>query len=221
MLVDDFAGCDFEEMKTLGVRKLDGYRHAIRAHGLHESALVAESVFSVEGGHVAARSLIAKGATAIVAASDVMALGAIRAAHDKGLHVPRDLSVLGFDDTPLMAFTDPPLSTIRQPVRAMSDLATRLLLEQIAGGPRVNHEYQFRGELVGRGSTAPPSGQLGGGVDWLGSALRDAVRIAQPGHLDRASDHADTVVIGGLEQGDGSVAARSPLKDDGQVSHRC
>ncbi|MEO7397119.1 MAG: LacI family DNA-binding transcriptional regulator [Ilumatobacteraceae bacterium] len=139
------------------VRKLEGYHKAVRAHGLVESALVSESIFSVEGGHVASRGLIAKGATAIVAASDVMALGAIRAAHDVDLRVPGDVSVVGFDDTSFMAFTDPPLTTIRQPVRAMSELATQLLLDQIAGAPRENHEYLFRGELVVRGSTAPPS----------------------------------------------------------------
>ncbi len=143
------------------IRKLEGYRNAMRANGLGEPPLTAETVFSVEGGHVATRSLLAKGATAIVAASDVMALGAIRAAHDLGMRVPADLSVLGFDDTAFMAFSDPPLSTIRQPVRAMSDLANQLLLEQIIGAPRVNHEYLFRGELVVRGSTAPPPNTAG------------------------------------------------------------
>lgn len=138
------------------IRKLEGYRKAMRAHGLEESALVSESIFSVEGGHVATRDLIAKGATAIIAASDVMALGAIRAAHDVDMRVPGNLSVLGFDDTSFMAFTDPPLSTIRQPVRAMSKLVTELLLDQIGGAPRENHEYLFRGELVVRSSTAPP-----------------------------------------------------------------
>lgn len=117
--------------------------------------LVSESLFNVEGGHVAAQALLAEGITGIVAASDLMALGAIRAAHEMGFHVPDDVSVVGFDDTPLMAFTDPPLTTVRQPVLPMSEAAVRALLEQIEGHRGPCHEYVFRPELVVRGSTGP------------------------------------------------------------------
>jgi DNA-binding LacI/PurR family transcriptional regulator len=82
-----------------------------------------------------------------------MALGAIRAARLRGLEVPRDLSIVGYDDSPLIAFTDPPLTTVRQSVQAMSEAAVRALLDQIAGDPAPLAEYVFRPELVVRGST--------------------------------------------------------------------
>ena len=66
---------------------------------------------------------------------DLMALGAIRAARHAGLSVPGEVSVVGFDDSPLIAFTDPPLTTVRQPVRAMAKAAVDALLEEIAGSP--------------------------------------------------------------------------------------
>ena len=62
---------------------------------------------------------------------DLMALGAIRAARQRGLSVPRDVSVVGYDDSPLIAFTDPPLTTVRQPVQAMASAAVRALLDEI------------------------------------------------------------------------------------------
>jgi DNA-binding LacI/PurR family transcriptional regulator len=67
--------------------------------------------------------------------------------------VPRDLSVVGYDDSTLIAFTDPPLTTVRQSVQAMSEAAVRALLDQIAGEPAPSAEYMFRPELVVRGST--------------------------------------------------------------------
>jgi DNA-binding LacI/PurR family transcriptional regulator len=68
--------------------------------------------------------------------------------------VPREVSVIGFDDSPLIAFTDPPLTTIRQPVVAMGQAAVRALLEEVAGTPAPHGEFVFLPELVVRGSTA-------------------------------------------------------------------
>ena len=84
----------------------------------------------------------------------MMALGAIRAARQRGLDVPRDVSVVGFDDSPLIAFTDPPLTTIRQPVKAMGPAAVGALLEELQGSPVQSTEYVFQPELVVRGTTA-------------------------------------------------------------------
>jgi DNA-binding LacI/PurR family transcriptional regulator len=64
------------------------------------------------------------------------------------------VSVVGYDDSPLIAFTDPPLTTIRQPVAAMSQAAVDALLEEIGGGPAPRSEFVFMPELVVRGSTA-------------------------------------------------------------------
>jgi len=102
---------------------------------------------------VAATRLIAKGATAIVCGSDLMALGAVRAARALGLDVPGDISVVGYDDSLLIAFTDPPLTTVRQSVQAMSEAAVRALLDEIAGEPAPRAEYIFRPDLVVRSST--------------------------------------------------------------------
>jgi LacI family repressor for deo operon, udp, cdd, tsx, nupC, and nupG len=116
--------------------------------------LIAHSLFSVEGGHSAAWSLLEQGCTAVVCGSDLMALGAIRVARRRGLAVPKDFSVVGFDDSPLIAFTDPPLTTIRQPVPAMATEAVRTLLDEAAGAGVPTGEYLFAPELLVRGSTA-------------------------------------------------------------------
>jgi DNA-binding LacI/PurR family transcriptional regulator len=83
-----------------------------------------------------------------------MALGAIRAARKLGVDVPRDLSVVGFDDSPLMAFTDPALTTVRQNIKDMGHTAVRLLLDQIQGKEPPLTELLFRPTLVVRASTS-------------------------------------------------------------------
>ena len=138
-------------------RKLAGYRSAMHALGVPDKEvtdLIALSpLFGVEGGDAAASRLLDRGVTGIVCASDLMALGAIRAARARGLSVPADVSVVGYDDSPLIAFTDPPLTTVRQPVRAMSVAAVRALVDEINGQGAPNSEYVFRPELVVRDST--------------------------------------------------------------------
>jgi alanine racemase len=137
-------------------RKIEGYRAAISRLGLEEQ--ISLSLFGVEGGDAAASRLLDKGVTGFVCGSDLMALGAIRAARHRGLRVPEDVSVVGYDDSPLIAFTDPPLTTLRQPVRAMAVAAVRALVDEIKGHPAPHSEYIFRPELVVRGSTgAAPS----------------------------------------------------------------
>jgi DNA-binding LacI/PurR family transcriptional regulator len=138
-------------------RKIEGFTDALGSVlGTAEAAeqLVQRSLFSVEGGHAAAGVLLDKGCTAIVCGSDMMALGVVRAARERGLDVPYDLSVVGFDDSQLVAFTDPPLTTVRQPVKAMAAAAVGALLEELQGSPVQSTEYVFQPELVVRGSTA-------------------------------------------------------------------
>lgn len=147
-------------------RKLEAFALATsQLFGAADDELVVDAVFSVEGGHAAARQLLERGVTGIVASSDLMALGAVRAARDQLLSVPDDVSVVGFDDTRLMSFTDPPLTTVRQPVRSMCQHVTSLLLEQMGGARPTNREYLFRPDLVVRGSTAlaRPSRRSGSG----------------------------------------------------------
>jgi DNA-binding LacI/PurR family transcriptional regulator len=135
-------------------RKLEGYRQAIAEAGAAaDDDLVIDSVFSVEGGRAATAALVHLGATAVVAASDLMALGTILGARELGLDIPGLWSAVGFDDTFLMAYTDPPLTTVRQPIKAMCDHATRLLLDELGGGTVLAREFLFRPELVVRAST--------------------------------------------------------------------
>jgi LacI family transcriptional regulator, repressor for deo operon, udp, cdd, tsx, nupC, and nupG len=122
---------------------------------------VQHSLYTLEGGQAAASALLDRDCTAVVCASDMMALGAIRAARQRGLEVPGDVSVIGFDDSPLIAFTDPPLTTIRQPVPAMGQAAVRALLEEIGGTPAPHSEFVFLPELVVRGSTASVPSTVG------------------------------------------------------------
>ncbi len=147
-------------------RKIEGFVRAMQEQlGLDATTvtteLVQHSLYTLEGGQAAATALIGRDCTAIVCASDMMALGAIRAARQLGLEVPRDVSVVGFDDSPLIAFTDPPLTTVRKPVPAMGQAAVRTLLEEIGGTPAPHSEFVFMPELVVRGSTASAPGRGG------------------------------------------------------------
>jgi DNA-binding LacI/PurR family transcriptional regulator len=139
------------------LRKIEGFVQHMRTllpySAEQAEGLVQHSLFTVEGGQAAAHALVDRGCTAIVCASDLMALGAVRAARQRGLAVPGDVSVVGFDDSPLIVFTDPPLTTLRQPVEAMGQAAVNALLEEIGGTPAPHAEFVFMPELVVRGST--------------------------------------------------------------------
>ncbi|MFE1950462.1 MULTISPECIES: LacI family DNA-binding transcriptional regulator [Streptomyces] len=147
-------------------RKIEGFVRAMQdrfslAPEDIERELVQHSLYTLEGGQAAASDLLDRGCTAIVCASDMMALGAIREARRRGLEVPDDVSVVGFDDSPLIAFTDPPLTTVRKPVQAMGQAAVRAVLEEIGGTPTPHTEFVFMPELVVRGSTASGPGVTG------------------------------------------------------------
>jgi len=133
-------------------RKLDAARRL--AGGDLPPELVAHSQYSLEAGQAGATRLLGAGVTAIVCASDPLALGAIRAVKRAGLWVPADVSVIGFDDSSLMTSTDPPLTTVRQPIELMGRMVVDLLLAQIEGVDSEPDEYFFEPELVVRGSTA-------------------------------------------------------------------
>lgn len=142
------------------VRKISGFRDAmLRRLGVEDVEPWVEcSMFGIEGGAAAANRLMDRGATALVCGSDLMALGAVRAVRSRGLRVPGDVSVVGYDDSMLVSFTDPPLTTVRQAVREMGAACVRALLDEIAGEPAPRAEYVFRPELVVRASTGPAPG---------------------------------------------------------------
>jgi len=118
---------------------------------------IAHSLYSLEAGQTATTRLLARGVTGIVCASDPMALGAIRAVRRGGRDVPADVSIVGFDDSALMNCTDPPLTTVRQPIDLMGRMVIELLVGQISGTNVPHDEFFFEPELVVRGSTGPVS----------------------------------------------------------------
>ncbi|MFE9247846.1 LacI family DNA-binding transcriptional regulator [Streptomyces sp. NPDC007088] len=135
-------------------RKLAAARGVVAAAGgeLPDSRVV-RAMFSLEGGQAAAARLLDQGVTGFVCASDPYALGVVRAAKRRGLSVPGDVSVVGFDDSAFMNCTEPPLTTVRQPIEAMGRAAVDLLAVQIGGGAAASEELLFEPELVVRGST--------------------------------------------------------------------
>jgi LacI family transcriptional regulator, repressor for deo operon, udp, cdd, tsx, nupC, and nupG len=132
-----------------------GYRQAMTEHGLEDGdRLISATLFTFEGGQAGTARLLEAGVTGIVAGSDLMALGAISAVRLWGGSVPGDVSVIGFDGTPQMSYTDPPLTTLRQPIGRMAAAITSMLVAEI-NGATTPHTQIFRPELVVGGSTAP------------------------------------------------------------------
>lgn len=138
------------------VRKLDAARTVLPSLGLVlDEDLVLHSQFSLQSGQASATTLVGRGATALVCASDPLALGAIRAVRRAGLRVPDDVSVVGYDDSAFMSSVEPPLTTVRQPIEAMGRAAVAALLAQIRGEEIPDDELLFEPELVVRRSTRP------------------------------------------------------------------
>jgi DNA-binding LacI/PurR family transcriptional regulator len=121
-----------------------------------QDAPVEHALFSLEGGQAATTRLLRHGITGVICGSDVLALGAIRAVRRAGLSVPGDVSVVGYDDSAFMNCTDPPLTTVRQPIEAMGKAAVALLVNQIENVAVYPEELLFEPELVVRGSTGRP-----------------------------------------------------------------
>jgi len=149
----------------VGVRcsedRLDGYRAALTRAGLpYDEALMRRGTFrSAEGRRATAQLLdLADPPTAIFAASDLTARGVYEEAHARGLAIPGDLSVVGFDDVEVCEWLNPRLTTVRQPLAQMAGLAIRTVLEGSipSGEPTVHLELSTT--LVVRESTAPPPG---------------------------------------------------------------
>jgi LacI family transcriptional regulator, galactose operon repressor len=96
--------------------------------------------------------------TALFAYNDISAIGAVRAIQEQGLRVPQDISVIGFDDIPGAAFNNPSLTTVRQPLNRMGEVAAQSLLERIEGKKEYPNEIAIEPELVVRESTANAPG---------------------------------------------------------------
>ncbi|MFH5823483.1 LacI family DNA-binding transcriptional regulator [Georgenia sp. AZ-5] len=134
--------------------KREGFLEAMDRYLGEPDPPVVTTMFTVEGGQSAGSALVDAGCTAVVCGSDLMALGVVRAARSRGLQVPADLSVVGYDDSVLIPFTSPPLTTLRQSVTAMCQAAVTTLLAEIGGAPVPRSDLLFVPELIVRGSTA-------------------------------------------------------------------
>ncbi|WP_117212001.1 LacI family DNA-binding transcriptional regulator [Allorhizocola rhizosphaerae] len=141
--------------------RLDGYRTAMAAAGLRiHDKLIYMGNFYHEAGFAGGSAMLARPEppTAIFASSDQMALGVYEAVRQRGLRVPDDISVVGFDDLPEVRWCSPPLTTVRQPLAEMGLLAARTVL-RLGRGERIESpRVELATELVIRDSAAAPPG---------------------------------------------------------------
>ena len=139
----------------------DWYRPALVRAGLGpERALILRDAMSLEGGHGAGQRLLAlePRPTAAICHNDVMAIGLLQACAERGVRVPRDLSIVGWDDVPYASLVTPPLTTVRVPRYELGQAAARRLLDLMAGRPAGLAEPPLALELVRRQSCQPPGG---------------------------------------------------------------
>ncbi|WP_061296683.1 LacI family DNA-binding transcriptional regulator [Herbidospora cretacea] len=137
--------------------RLDGYRAALDGAGVRvDPDLICKGAFQIDDGIVHTRRLMAlpHPPTAIFAANDGQAMGVYQAAHELGLRIPVDLSVVGFDDMPPWRWAIPPLTTVRQPLMEMGATAATMVVSMAEGEP-FQRRVELGTELVIRGSTGP------------------------------------------------------------------
>ncbi|MFF3558998.1 LacI family DNA-binding transcriptional regulator [Streptomyces sp. NPDC002574] len=135
--------------------RLDGYHQAIGDAGLVvDEALIARGDFTEEGGRAAMRALLERrpDVDAVFAASDVMASGALQVLRERGRRVPDDVALIGFDDSAVARHTDPPLTSVRQPIEEMGRTMARVLLEEIGAATGTRRHVVLATELVRRES---------------------------------------------------------------------
>jgi DNA-binding LacI/PurR family transcriptional regulator len=136
--------------------RVDGWRQTLRAAGAREPEML-RGDWSARSGYDIGRQLAAlPEVTAVFCANDPMALGFIRAAAERGRWLPRDISVVGFDDVPEAAYFWPPLTTVRQDFGALGAQALHLLIDQIAAGGEARPLPPIEPDFILRSSSAPP-----------------------------------------------------------------
>jgi LacI family transcriptional regulator len=146
---------------SVGMDRFEGYKRALFSYGIDfDETLVAEGEFTEQSGYAAAKQLLPHQPDAIFVGSDTMALGAMRAIKEANLVVPTDIALVGFDDLPPALQLDPPLTTIRQPIRRFGAKAVETLLditEKTSGIPRhviLGTELVIRGSSVFNGNVS-------------------------------------------------------------------
>lgn len=139
--------------KTVGIDRRQGYISALMEAGLAvEDELIAYGNFTQDSGYIAMRQLLSQHPDAVCVGSDVMALGAMNAIHEAGLHIPEDVAVMGFDDLAPASAATPPLTTIRQPVARTGSLAVETLIDILDTGPEPLRHIILPTEIVVRAS---------------------------------------------------------------------
>jgi LacI family transcriptional regulator len=144
--------------------RLKGYRSALRTHHIPEAPeLVYEGNFFQPDGYAGACALLdlPDPPTAIFASNDVMAMGVMDAVRNRGLRVPDDISVIGFDNIPQSAMVYPPLTTVQQPLEQMGRVAAQMLISILNNVEKDTNRIELPTELIVRGSTSFPKGRAG------------------------------------------------------------
>jgi LacI family transcriptional regulator len=139
--------------------RLQGYKKALLDAGISlQQNLVVPGNFQYEGGQIAIRKLLEGSSrpTAILAANDEMAIGAMDAARQRSLRVPEDLAVIGFDDIQMSALTHPPLTTVRQPMQLLGEAAVTLLFDRLQSSNGQPHHEVLDTKLIVRQSCGCP-----------------------------------------------------------------
>ena len=137
-------------------KRLEAFRQSMECQLPGDrSPLIYEADFRLEGGRRAARELLEAGElpTAVVVANDMMALGVLQECRERGLHVPRDISIVGFDDIAFAALSNPPLTTVRLPREELGRKAVEALLASVGDSDRQGVEINIPTHLVLREST--------------------------------------------------------------------
>jgi LacI family transcriptional regulator len=141
----------------LSSERIDGYRQALKSAGISlDPRMIVEGDFQYQSGYEGSKALFNQqpSPTAIFACNDLMAIGVYRFAHENNLNVPEQLSIVGFDDVRLSAYTNPPLTTVHQSKHEMGSKAAKLLMERIADQDLETRQEILATNLIIRGSTA-------------------------------------------------------------------
>lgn len=141
--------------------RVAGWRKALAKAGIEPRAeWLVEGDFQAASGHDLTRGMLARGEiTAIFASNDLLAIGALRAAAESGMAVPRALSVIGFDGIEMGAYTYPALTTVGYPIRSIGETAANVLIDRIAGGHEETTEVVVSPRVILRESTGPVRGR--------------------------------------------------------------
>lgn len=146
------------------IDRLEGYKSALQVHHIPEDPrLIYEGTFFQPEGFAGGSALLdlKDPPTAIFASNDVMAMGVMDAIRERGLRIPEDVSILGFDDIPQAAMVRPGLTTVRQPLDEMGRLATQMLIDQLKNPEKEIGRVELPTELIVRDSTYPPKDKAG------------------------------------------------------------